>query len=54
MWSEPWRGEVPFKRLDGLVYEYACHEGNYALENVLLRCPGAGAARAPGAEVGPK
>ena len=35
MWSEPWRGEVPFKRLDGLVYEYACHEGNYALENVL-------------------
>lgn len=35
MWSQPWRGEVPFKRLDGLVYEYACHEGNYALENVL-------------------
>ena len=35
MWSEAWRGEVPFKRLDGLVYEYACHEGNYALENVL-------------------
>ncbi|MEE2898962.1 MAG: hypothetical protein VX815_10905 [Gemmatimonadota bacterium] len=28
-------GEVPFKRLDGLVYEYACHEGNYALFNVL-------------------
>ena len=28
-------GEVPFKALDGLVYEYACHEGNYALENVL-------------------
>ena len=35
MWTRPWRGEVPFKRLDGLVYEYACHEGNYALENVL-------------------
>ncbi len=34
-WAEPWRGEVPFNRLDGLVYEYACHEGNYALENVL-------------------
>jgi len=26
---------VPFNRLDGLLYEYACHEGNYALENVL-------------------
>ena len=35
MWSRPWSGEVPFTRLDGLVYEYACHEGNYALENVL-------------------
>ena len=34
-WEQPWRGEVPFNRLDGLVYEYACHEGNYALENVL-------------------
>ncbi len=34
-WEHPWRGEVPFNRLDGLVYEYACHEGNYALENVL-------------------
>lgn len=21
--------------LDGLIYEYACHEGNYALQNVL-------------------
>ncbi len=34
-WSGPWSGEVPFTRLDGLVYEYACHEGNYAMENVL-------------------
>ena len=29
------RGEMPFNRLDGLLYEYACHEANYALENVL-------------------
>lgn len=35
MFTRPWSGEVPFKRLDGLVYEYACHEANYALENVL-------------------
>lgn len=35
VWSEPIRGEVPFERLDGLLYEYACHEGNYAMENVL-------------------
>ena len=30
-----WGGEVPFKRTDELIYEYACHEGNYALSNVL-------------------
>ena len=35
MYERPWSGEVPFKRLDGLVYEYACHEGNYARSNVL-------------------
>ncbi|MEX2048485.1 MAG: hypothetical protein WEB90_02805 [Gemmatimonadota bacterium] len=28
-------GEVPFQRLDALVYEYSCHEGNYAMANVL-------------------
>jgi hypothetical protein len=30
-----WGGEVPFNRTDELIYEYACHEGNYALSNVL-------------------
>jgi hypothetical protein len=34
-WTEPWGGEVPFLRMDDLIYEYACHEGNYALANVL-------------------
>jgi hypothetical protein len=31
----PWGGEVPMTALDDLIYEYACHEGNYALGNVL-------------------
>ncbi len=35
MFSESWGGQVPFKRMDDLLYEYACHEGNYALSNVL-------------------
>ncbi|MDH3732795.1 MAG: hypothetical protein OEU54_04640 [Gemmatimonadota bacterium] len=30
-----WGGEVPFTRLPERVYEYACHEGNYALFNIL-------------------
>ncbi len=34
-YTRPWTGEVPFKAMDGLVYEYACHEANYALSNVL-------------------
>ena len=33
--TRPWSGEVPFKALGDLVYEYACHEANYALFNVL-------------------
>jgi hypothetical protein len=31
----PWSGELPFHHIDELVYEYACHEGNYALSNIL-------------------
>ena len=33
--TRPWSGELPFEKLDDLIYEYACHEGNYALSNVL-------------------
>ncbi len=32
---EPWGGQVPMTALDGHLYEYACHEGNYALSNIL-------------------
>lgn len=28
-------GELPFTRVDANVYEYACHEGNYALPGIL-------------------
>ena len=34
-YSEPWGGEIPFKPLNDKVYEYACHEGNYALSGIL-------------------
>src|SRR5262245_50276667 len=33
--TRPWSGEVPFNRIDDLIYEYACHEANYALSNIL-------------------
>jgi len=35
VFSQPWGGEYEFWRLKGLVYEYACHEGNYGLANIL-------------------
>jgi hypothetical protein len=34
-WVEPWSAEVPMTPLDGLLYEYACHEGNRSLEHIL-------------------
>lgn len=35
MWDKPWGGEYEFHPLDGVIYEYACHEGNYALPGIL-------------------
>ena len=35
LWDKPWGGEYEFSPLKGVVYEYACHEGNYALPGIL-------------------
>jgi hypothetical protein len=34
-WERSWTGEYPWITTDEPLYEYACHEGNYALTNVL-------------------
>jgi hypothetical protein len=34
-WTRPWSGELPLKKSDDRIYEYACHEGNYAVSNML-------------------
>ena len=34
--ERPWTFALPMSRNDGLVYEYACHEGNYGMVNLLL------------------
>ena len=34
-WDRPWTGEYTWPQTDQLLYEYACHEGNYALTNIL-------------------
>ena len=34
-WTKPWTAEVPMTRSNELMYEYACHEANYGMENLL-------------------
>jgi hypothetical protein len=33
--TKPWTAQIPMRKGEGQVYEYACHEGNYAMENML-------------------
>jgi hypothetical protein len=33
--ARPWSGEIPMKKTEGPLFEYACHEGNYSLANTL-------------------
>ena len=35
VWTQPWTYSVPMRKNPEPVYEYACHEGNYGLENIL-------------------
>ena len=35
MWTKPWSGELPITKISGQLYEYACNEANYGLENTL-------------------
>ena len=32
---KPWTAMIPTSKLDEPIYEYACHEGNHALEGML-------------------
>jgi hypothetical protein len=47
MWTKAWSGELPISRIQGQLYEYACHEANYGLANTLS---GARAAEAEAAK----
>ena len=31
----PWSGEIPMKKSEGSIFEYACHEGNHSMVNIL-------------------
>jgi hypothetical protein len=35
VFTREWTGSIPLVRIEGPLYEYACHEGNYAMEHML-------------------
>jgi hypothetical protein len=34
-WTRPWTVAYPIVKTDGPIYEFACHEGNYGLKDIL-------------------
>ena len=48
-WTRPYTFMIRLKKTDGLIYEYACHEGNYAMTGILAgaRAEEAKAKKAP-------
>lgn len=34
-YTQPWTAQIPLRTASGSLYEYACHEGNYALPGIL-------------------
>ena len=34
-WPRPWTASIPMRRSDAPLFEYACHEGNYSMPNML-------------------
>jgi hypothetical protein len=34
-WTKPWTVQIPMARSSELIYEYACHEANYGMTNLL-------------------
>ena len=35
VWTKPWSGVAALRRTADLMFEYACHEGNYGMEGIL-------------------
>ena len=46
--TAPWTASLPMTALGGNLYEYACHEGNYAIANMLRGARAKEAAEASG------
>jgi len=33
--TKPWTGVIPMTKVNGPIFEYACHEGNYGMQGIL-------------------
>jgi len=53
-YTQAWSGEYSFKPAKGQIYEYACHEGNYAMAGILRGARLAEAAAAKGGQLADK
>jgi hypothetical protein len=34
-WTHPWTAQLPLAKIEGPIFEYACHEGNLGIVNTL-------------------
>ena len=34
-WAKPWTAEMPMAKTNGPIFEFACHESNYGIANIL-------------------
>ena len=48
--ATPWTAMIPWKRTEDAIFEYACHEGNLAMEGVLKGARAEEAARKQGSK----
>lgn len=35
LFTSPWTAQIPMSKAEGQIFEYACHEGNYAMTSML-------------------
>jgi hypothetical protein len=35
VWTEPWTAAIPMSAMEEQLFEYACHEGNRSVPNIL-------------------
>jgi hypothetical protein len=54
MWTRPWTAIVPMTKSNDPIYEYACHEANYAMSGILAGARAAEKAADEAAKTGSK